>query len=113
MKIPSFNPAGVLRPASMDRNRGDAGARAAARQGAARVDPPPFTSMQVKRLVPGRQNKGLVIDMEDVSTAAAPATVSPSDEALIRASKARLASRVQRLRETVSGLRLDIETLRR
>jgi hypothetical protein len=39
--------------------------------------------------------------------------VSPSDEALIRASKTRLASRVQRLRETVSGLRLDIETLRR
>ena len=112
MKTPSFHPGGVLRPASMDRNRSDAGARAAARQGAARVDPPPFTSMQVKRLVPSRQNKGLVIDMEDVASAAAP-TVSPSDEALIRASKARLASRVQRLRETVSGLRLDIETLRR
>jgi hypothetical protein len=112
MKTPTFNPGGLLRPASMDRNRGDAGARAAGRQGAARIDPPPFTTMQVKRLVPSRQHKGLVIDMEDVAGAAAPA-VSPSDEALIRASKARLASRVQRLREAVSGLRLEIETLRR
>lgn len=112
MKTPTINPAGLLRPASLDRTRGGAGAPASSRQGAARVEPPPFTSMQVKRLVPSRQSKGLVIDMEDVASSATPA-VSPADDALISASKARLAARVQRLRETVSGLRLEIETLRR
>ena len=112
MKTPSFNPGPGLRPASMDRARGPAGTRSAGRPDASRIDPPPFTSMQFKRLVPSRQGKGLVIDMEDVA-GAGPAVVSAADEVLIRASKARLASRVQRLRETVSSLRLEIETLRR
>lgn len=69
--------------------------------------------MRVRKLVPSRQDKGLVIDMEQAGGASAALALSQSDEALIRASKARLAARVQRLRETVVGLRLEVEGLRR
>ncbi len=114
MKTPPFNPGGLLRPASLDRSRGDASKRPGAPAAQPRVDPLPFKTMRVRRLVPDRQDRHMVIDMEPSGDAArASEPISHADEALIRASKARLAARVQRLREVVVSLRLDIEILRR
>jgi hypothetical protein len=55
-----------------------------------------------------------VIDLEPGAASTAPVAKLPErDAALIRASRTRLAFRVQRLRETVADLRLEIEALQR
>jgi hypothetical protein len=115
MKNPFSSRGKAPRTVILDGTGQHATSRPSPRHPQPRVDPPQFAPMRIKRLSSMRTTgPGLVIDMEPAATAIPPAVIpSQPEDRLILASQARLAARVQRLRESVADLRLEIEALRR
>ncbi len=119
--VPSASP----RKVRLDPGSNSATGAAPARFAEPRVEPEAvFEPMRVPRMqVRKLREADLVVDMDAVPprapVAAAPDSSAPAEapaqppEAVIVASQARVAARIQRLRETVADLRLEIEAVRR
>ncbi|MFM1854923.1 MAG: hypothetical protein RLZ83_232 [Pseudomonadota bacterium] len=119
--VPSASPRKVrLEPGS-----NSATSAAPARFAEPRLEPEAvFEPMRVPRMqVRKLREADLVVDMDTVplrapaaaeaASSAVPETPAQPPEAVIVASQARVAARIQRLREVVADLRLEIEAVRR
>lgn len=119
--VPSTSP----RKVRLDPGSNSATSAAPARFAEPRLEPEAaFEPMRVPRMqVRKLREAHLVVDMDTVPlrapVAAEPASSAPPEapaqppEAVIVASQARVAARIQRLREAVADLRLEIEAVRR